>query len=134
MTKLLTLPYYLNNETHLYVIAYDGQIFIKNDAELDLKRRAADHEQARGDPAKENHLATCEYGGYKFEALTTLKKPWAQTSRATIEKRYKKAVNNYEQYISVVRRGVGKVKTLLAGEVDCVWDYIPEDHPQTPGA
>lgn len=127
MTKLLTLPYNLNNEIHLYVMAYDGQIFIKNDDVLDLKRRAEEEEKLSSDPEKEKHMKTCEFVGYKFETMTTLKKPWAETARKTIEKRHKQLVNNYEQYISVVRSGVGKVKTLLAGEVDCLWDYLPEE-------
>ncbi|KAM9921641.1 hypothetical protein OXX59_006367 [Metschnikowia pulcherrima] len=126
MTKLLSLPYFLNNEIHLYVIAYDGQIYIKNDDERDLKKRASEQEKLSREPEKEKHMQTCEYGGYKFETLATLPKPWAETSRSVIEKRHKKVVNNYEQYISVVRTGIGKVKTLLAGEVDCVWDYVPE--------
>lgn len=125
MTKLLTLPYNLNNQFQLYVIAYDGQLFIKNDDEFDMKNRA--QEEAKNDPERDRYMKLCEYGGYKFETLVTLPKPWAECSRNTIEKRHKKAVNNYEQYISVVRTGIGKVRTLLAGEVDCVWDYVPQD-------
>ncbi|OBA22355.1 RAI1-domain-containing protein [Metschnikowia bicuspidata var. bicuspidata NRRL YB-4993] len=127
MTRLLTLPYDLNSEIHLHVLAYDGQIFLKNDDELDLKKRAAEQQRLGADAAKEKHLRTCEYGGYKFEAVATLPRPWAHTPRAAIEKRHKKVVSNYEQYISVVRTGVGRVKTLLAGEVDCVWDYLPDN-------
>lgn len=125
MTKLLTLPYNLNNRIQLYVIAYDGQLFIKNDDEFDLKNRA--EEDLKNDAEKERYMKLCEYGGYKFETLVTLPKPWAECSRNTIEKRNKKVVNNYEQYISVVRTGIGKVRTLLAGEVDCVWDYVPHE-------
>lgn len=132
MTKLLTLPYNLNNAILLFVIAYDGQLFIKNDDEQDLKNRQKEKEEVSKDPSKEHFLKLCEYGGYKFEALVTLPKPWAQCTRSTIEKRHKKVVNNYEQYISVVRSGIGKVKTLLAGEVDCVWDYAPEDEDVLP--
>lgn len=128
MTKLLTLPYDTKTPVHLYVIGYDGQLFIKADTDYEIKQRDAEKEQlAASDPEKAKYNETCEYSGYKFEALTTLPKPWAQCSRAMIEKRGKKAVNNYEQYISVVRSGIGKVKTLLAGEVDCVWDYVPNE-------
>lgn len=128
MTKLLTLPYDTKTPIHLYVIAFDGQLFITPDSEYELKQRAAEDEQLKAsDPEKYHYSKTCEYTGYKFEALTTLPKPWAQCSRGLIEKRAKKTVNNYEQYISVVRTGIGKVKTLLAGEVDCAWDYIPSE-------
>lgn len=127
MTKLLTLTYNMNNEILLYVIAFDGQLFIKNDDEHDLAARKAEQEELSKNPTKQQHLRLCEYAGYKFEALTTLPQPWAQCTRSSIEKRHKKVVNNYEQYISVVRSGIGKVKTLLAGEVDCVWDYAPTE-------
>lgn len=125
MTKLLTLPYNLNNQIQLYVVAFDGQLFIKNDDELDMKNRAA--EATKNSPDQDRYLQVCEYGGYKFETLVTLPKPWAECSRASIEKRNKKVVSNYEQYISVVTTGIGKVRTLLAGEVDCVWDYLPDE-------
>lgn len=125
MTLLLTLPYNLNDAIELYVVPFDGQLFIKNDDEASLKRRA--QQDSELDEEKQRYMKLCEYGGYKFETLVTLPKPWAQCSRSAIEKRNKKVVNNYEQYISVVRTGIGKVRTLLAGEVDCVWDYVPED-------
>lgn len=123
MTKMLTLPYNLNNGIDLYITAFDKQLFIKNNDELDEKRKA----RPNNDPQKAHHMQVCEFAGYKFECLTTIPKPWAQCTRQTIDKRDKKVVNNYEQYISVVKTGIGKVKTLLAGEVDCLWDYIPED-------
>lgn len=132
MTKLLTLPYDTKAPIHLYVIGYDGQRFIKADTDFELKRREAENEQLKAsDPEKFKYNQICEFSGYKFETLTTLPKPWAQCSRGTIEKRAKKTVNNYEQYISVVRTGIGKVKTLLAGEVDCVWDYLPTEDDST---
>ncbi|WPK26828.1 hypothetical protein PUMCH_004190 [Australozyma saopauloensis] len=126
MTKLLTLPYNLNSPIDMYAIAYDGQIFLKNNDELDQSRRDKEQEELSSNPQKKEHLERCEYVGYKFETITTLPKPWAQCSRPMIEKRPKKVVNNYEQYISVVRSGIGKVKTVLAGEVDCIWDFLPE--------
>lgn len=128
MTKLLTLPYDTKTPIHLYVIGYDGQLFIKADSEYELRQREEEKEQLKAsNPEKAKYNEICEYSGYKFEALTTLPKPWLQCSRSMIQKRGKKAVNNYEQYISVVRSGIGKTKTLLAGEVDCVWDYLPNE-------
>lgn len=130
MTKLLTLPYNMNSGFQLYVVGYDGHLFLKNDDAYDAAAR--EKEQAGLTPDQKRYRDVCEYGGYKFEALATLPKPWARCSRSSIEKRPKRVVNNYEQYISVVRTGIGKVKTLLAGEVDCVWDYAPEDESVLP--
>lgn len=125
MTKLLTLPYNNNNGFRLHVLAFDGQLFIRNDDDFDLQARQKEREALT--PDRQRYLDLCEYGGYKFEALATLPKPWAQCNRSTIEKRTKKTVSSYEQYISVVRTGIGKIKTLLAGEVDCIWDYVPTE-------
>lgn len=127
MTKLLALPYNMNSGFQLYVVGYDGQLFIKNDDDFDTAQREKENAELQQDPEKQRYRDVCEYGGYKFETLVTLPKPWAQCTRGAIEKRHKRVVNNYEQYISVVRTGIGKIKTLLAGEVDCVWDYAPRD-------
>lgn len=56
--------------------------------------------------------------GYKFETLSTLPKPWAETPRDFIENREREIVNNKEQYCSVVRTGVGATTLCLGGEVD----------------
>lgn len=132
MTRILTLHQDLNSPIDLYAIAYDGQIFIKNNDELTLSSKEKEQEALKADPAKERHMKICEYAGYKFEALTTLPKPWAQCTRKSIENRYKNTVNNYEQYISVVRSGIGSIKTVVAGEVDCIWDYAPEGRDYLP--
>lgn len=127
MTKLLTLPYNLKDPIDLNVVAFDGQLFIKADDQIELNRRKLQNEQHQNDKKKEEFQRKCEFSGYKFETIATLPKPWADSSRLMIQKRSKKVVTNYEQYMSVVRTGIGKVKVLLAGEVDCLWDYIPED-------
>lgn len=126
MTKLLALPYNMKDPIDFHATVYDGQIFIKNDEEVELKRRQAEPQ----DPSKKDYIQRCEYSGYKFEAVTTLSKPWSESTRLDIEKRNTATVNNYEQFISVVRTGIGKVKLLLAGEVDCLWDYRPLDPKQ----
>lgn len=127
MTKLLVLPYNTRDPVDLYATVFDGQIFIKNNEQVELKRR-----QAEPDPSKKDYVQRCEYSGYKFEAVSTLPKPWADCSRLEIEKRHSRQVNNYEQFISVVRTGIGKVKLLLAGEVDCLWDYRPQEGKKDP--
>lgn len=120
MTKLLTLPYNLNDDISLKIIAFDGQLFIKSDDAFELNQRNQQQKEAN------DYVKKCEYSGYAFEARVTLPKPWAECSRTLISKRGKKIVNNYEQYISVVKTGMSNVGILLAGEVDCVWDYIPD--------
>lgn len=127
MTDILTLPLNQNKLLNFYVIAFDGQLFIKHDDEIELSRRKQEDSASAADPEKHRHQKICQYSGYKFESLVTLPAPWANCKRSTIESRHKKTVSNYEQYISVVRTGIGKVKTLLAGEVDCVWNYLPEN-------
>lgn len=56
--------------------------------------------------------------GYKFETLSTLPRPWGETSRDYIESRENQVVNNKEQYCSVVRTGIGSTVLCLGGEVD----------------
>lgn len=120
MTKILAIPHN-KDPVNLNIVAYDGQLFIKNDEKLELLRRSSEE-------TKSAFQLKCEYAGYKFEKVATLPKPWAQCSRLEIISRNKKAVNNYEQYISVIKTGIGKVKMALAGEIDCIWDYIPEQN------
>ena len=67
------------------------------------------------------------YWGYKFETLSLLPEPWDPTSRSYIESRGAQVVNNHAQYCSIVRTGFGKVKMVLGGEVDAVWDKKPDD-------
>jgi RAT1-interacting protein len=117
LTKFLTLPYNTKDPFFLNVVWFDGHIFIKEDK---LKRNL--HEQK---PTLEHQKLM--YSGYKFESIATIPKPLSQISRGALEKRFKKVVNNIEQYCSVVRTGVGKTKVIIGGEVDCVWDYKPED-------
>lgn len=43
---------------------------------------------------------------------------WDPTSRDFIEGRKEMVVNNYAQYCSVVKTGIGKAKMVIGGEVD----------------
>lgn len=65
--------------------------------------------------------------GVKFEALALLKKPYADCTREEIENRNNEQVSNYAQYNSIVRTAFGPSTLLLAGEVDGVLDYKPDD-------
>mgnify|MGYP004721731333 CR=1 FL=1 len=124
MTKLLQIPFERKEPVDLNVVSYDGQIFITNDPDIELRRR--DQELSGLEPKTAEFRQKCEYSGYKFEQLVTIPTPWVQASRKQITSRHKTPVNNYEQFISVVTSKIGLVRTLLAGEVDCVWNYVPD--------
>lgn len=117
MTKLLTLNQNLRDPLDLNVVYFDGHVFIQEDKAIKGSRQepiALDHQKMM-------------YSGYKFESIATLPKPLTEASRAMIDKNSKKIVNNCEQYCSVVKTGIGKQRIIIGGEVDCVWDYKPED-------
>lgn len=126
MTKLLTLPYNLKDDITLNIVAYDGSLFITTDESIEIQKRELEQQQQQ--QQQDDYRQRCEYSGYKFETVATLPKPWNEVSRNAIDNRLKKTVNNYEQYVSVVKTGIGNVNILLAGEVDCIWDYIPENN------
>ena len=65
------------------------------------------------------------FWGYKFEALSTLPRPWGEMTRDQIEGRDADTVSNKAQYFSVVRTGIGAHVLCLGGEVDAVWDSKP---------
>ena len=56
--------------------------------------------------------------GYKFETLSLIPDQWHLTSRRYIEDREDMVVNNYAQYCSVVKTGIGKARLVIGGEVD----------------
>ena len=56
--------------------------------------------------------------GYKFETLSLIPQSWDGTSREYIENREEEIVDNYAQYCSIVRTGIGKSRLILGGEVD----------------
>ncbi|KAL8720728.1 MAG: hypothetical protein Q9225_002462 [Loekoesia sp. 1 TL-2023] len=68
---------------------------------------------------------------YKFETLSLLPAPWAETSRDYIESREDLTVNNSAQYCSVVKTGIGKSRLILGGEVDALWDAKPPEPSST---
>lgn len=61
---------------------------------------------------------TLTYLGYKFETLCLLPKTWDETSREYIENRENEIVNNYAQYCSIVKTGIGNTVMVIGGEVD----------------
>ncbi|KAI4290184.1 MAG: hypothetical protein L6R35_000539 [Caloplaca aegaea] len=72
------------------------------------------------------------FSGYKFETLSLLPAPWAETSRDYIESREDLIVNNHAQYCSVVKTGIGKSRLILGGEVDALWDAKPSRSSSCP--
>uniref|UniRef100_A0A060TD59 Decapping nuclease n=1 Tax=Blastobotrys adeninivorans TaxID=409370 RepID=A0A060TD59_BLAAD len=116
MTKILCLSYSKNEDLDLNIVRFDNQLFMEEDHDLLMSRK-----RPMGPRDK-----MMSYWGYKFEAVSTLRKPWSETTRDEIENRSKVPVNNIEQYLSIVRTGIGSVRLLLGAEVDCVKDYKPE--------
>ena len=94
----------------LRVAVFNGQIFIKevNGAEKEI-------------------IDLNSYTGYKFETLTTLDKPVQLVSRDELTKRPRRTVENGDEFVTVVRTGIGSCKMILGGEVDCVFDFLDED-------
>ncbi|KAI5969234.1 RAI1 [Candida margitis] len=128
MTRLMSIPYNLQDALDLVIVPFDGQLFINFNNEVELKRRKEQDDRLRQTSTKEKYeyVKKCEYSGYKFETVATIPEPWKDVSRKYVESRHKKPVNNYEQFLSVIKTGIGPVKLILAGEVDCCWDFIPE--------
>ncbi|KAK1057829.1 decapping endonuclease targeting mRNA [Friedmanniomyces endolithicus] len=95
-----------------------AQSFIEeNQAYKAAQRRSQNSQQPRRGEASQEMM---QYWGYKFECISTLQAPWADTTRADIESRETLIVSNNPQYCSMVRTGIGATSLVLAGEVDCV--------------
>ena len=107
------------------VTSFQGTVFIE---EHHTKKLASRDFQYNGRPqSSQPSQDIMSYWGYKFETLSLIPQPWAPTSREYIESRDRQVVNNHAQYCSVVRTGFGKVKMVIGGEVDAVWDQKPDD-------
>ncbi|KAL1613509.1 decapping endonuclease targeting mRNA [Diplodia seriata] len=119
ITNLLTMPYQRIDEWSMNATFFDGTIFIEEDKAAKLERKAR---QASKGPADERKERLQYYYGFKFETLYTIPDIWDNVSRDEIESRDDKVVSNYAQYCSVVETGVGKLKMVIGGEVDCIWD------------
>ena len=71
MTKILSLPYNLTDPIDLYVVPFDGQLFIKSDDELDMKRRKEQEVRMKQTNTEEryDYMKRCEYVGYNLKQL-----------------------------------------------------------------
>ena len=75
-------------------------------------------------PANRQHELAM-FTGYKFEELSTLDKPWDESTRQEIETRDKNVVDNIQQYCSIVKTQLGSSSIIMGGEVDCLWGNLP---------
>ncbi|KAK9453696.1 RAI1 like PD-XK nuclease-domain-containing protein [Dipodascopsis uninucleata] len=136
--NLLCVPYSRDDGFELNATYFDGQIFIEENKEYKLNtQRPLDQ---RGElmsywgiysvflnRRNRKYFLLLIYFviGYKFEQVTTIPKKWCECTRDEIVKRGDGPVNNNTQYCSVVKTGLGDIRVVIAGEVDCVADYKP---------
>ena len=106
--------------------------FIEENHEHKLESRKAQHGQPSRPGAPSQDLMSywgtccCPYSlrlaqllaGYKFETLSLIPDQWNSTPREFIERREDMVVNNYAQYCSIVKTGIGKARLVIGGEVD----------------
>lgn len=107
---------------------FQDTIYLEENHSKKLSSRDDQNTQRPGPGGASQDLMS--YWGYKFETLSLISQPWYHASREEIESRDSQVVSNYAQYCSVVRTGFGKVKMIIGGEVDAVWDVKPEDSTQ----
>ncbi|KAK6506943.1 decapping endonuclease targeting mRNA, variant 2 [Arthrobotrys musiformis] len=114
MTKIMTVPY-LEDGFEMNAVYHDGTIFIEENNLYKQSTRGSQDERG----------ARMSFWGYKFETLSTLSKPWDETTREEIEGRNGEVVNNKAQYCSIVQTSFGDSSLIIAGEVDAIWDCRP---------
>lgn len=107
------------NTVDLRIVSFNGQLFIKEVPEAVNAAKASSATEAGRNINQDLNVFT----GYKFETLATLSNPLQYTPREVIEKRTKRIVSHGDEYISVVRTGVGNCKLILGAEVDCIFDF-----------
>ncbi|KAL9129859.1 MAG: hypothetical protein Q9217_001814 [Psora testacea] len=97
--------------------------FMEENHEHKLESRKAQYLQQSRPGAPSQDLMS--YWGYKFETLSLIPDQWHPTSREYIEGREDMVVNNFAQYVSIVKTGIGKARLVIGGEVDALWDCRP---------
>lgn len=124
----MTVPFSHLDEWEMNATSFQGTIFIEENhaKKLESRQRQNHSGPQRGNMSQD----MMSFWGYKFEALALMPDPWSETSREYIEGRADAVVSNYAQYCSIVRTGFGKTKLVIAGEVDAVEAYKPEDNSQ----
>ncbi|KAK3048865.1 decapping endonuclease targeting mRNA [Extremus antarcticus] len=132
LTKIMTAQYDFFADFELNATCFQDTIYLElNHTHKDVVEQQSNNRQrqARAKPASDHSITPemMQYWGYKFEALSTLPRPWGECSREEIESRDREIVNINTQYCSVVRTGIGNTSLILAGEVDCVLGSKPSD-------
>ncbi|KAL2216912.1 rai1 protein [Thermoascus aurantiacus ATCC 26904] len=123
MTKIMTAPFEMSG-FEMNATYFQGTIFIEENNEYKNEQKRIQRSQRMPPGMPSQDMMT--YWGYKFETLSVIPQPWDATSREEIEGRDDQIVNNKAQYCSVVRTGIGKVKMIIGGEVDAIWDCKPD--------
>ena len=121
----MTAPFSHLDEWEMNATLFQNTIFIEENHEKKLDGRQKQFRSAPHSGQMSQDLMS--FWGYKFETISLLSKPWAETTRGYIEAREQEVVSNYAQYCSIVRTGFGSTKLVIAGEVDAVEAFKPED-------
>ena len=119
------MPYSKLDEWEMNATLFQGTIFIEENHEKKLSSRQEQHSAGASRSNMSQDLMS--FWGYKFETVSLLPETWSSSSRAYIETREDEIVSNYAQYCSIVRTGFGKTKLVIAGEVDAVENFKPQD-------
>ena len=123
--QIMTVPFSKLDEWEMNATLFQGTIFIEENHAKKLASRQNQYNSgaARGNMSQD----LMSFWGYKFETISLMPDPWAETTREYIESRESETVSNYAQYCSIVRTGFGKTKLIIGGEVDAVEASKPED-------
>ncbi|KAI5806651.1 RAI1 like PD-XK nuclease-domain-containing protein [Peziza echinospora] len=122
MTKMLCLPFDRRSSFEMNATKFQDTIFIEENHTHKMS--------IRGGESRQNQLFS--FWGYKFETLSTLPEWWADCTRDQVEQRDKDIVNNEEQFCVVVKTGFNKIRAVLGGEVDAIWNGTPNSQDNPP--
>ncbi|KAF7511275.1 decapping endonuclease targeting mRNA [Endocarpon pusillum] len=130
MTKIMATPFSKLESWEMNATCFQGSIFIEENhaTKLFSKQQQNQQKMPAGTPSQD----IMSFWGYKFETLSLIPDTWDPTSREYIESRETEIVDNHAQYCSIVRTGFGKIKMIIGGEVDAVWDVKPTHPSSTP--
>lgn len=113
LTKLFSACFDRREQLVLRAVLFNGTIYL---VEHELEAR---QERERNLAGKE---AIWAYGGYKFEALSTVAVPPDQATPEMLAERETAIVNNNEQFCSVLKTRFGDHLIYIGAEVDCALD------------
>ncbi|KIM94872.1 hypothetical protein OIDMADRAFT_106473 [Oidiodendron maius Zn] len=116
MTKLMSAIFSDRDGFEMNATLFQDTIFVEENHEYKARSQMRQSQQVPqpGRPSQD----MMSFWGYKFETLCLLPDTWGNTPREYIENRENETVNNYAQYCSVVKTGIGNTTIVLGGEVD----------------